>query len=231
MTSLFKPGNVYKWSLIQGHSLVSDEVIEDILSYAFESWTKYLNITIKKSEIKKDTAAHITIGFYSKKHKDNKGQPCKNAFDGKSGKLAHSTYPGFIDSTFIHFDHDEPWLFNDKITVGNYFSKRPLFKTAAIHEVGHILGLPHNNDVNSVMNSNHFRFISRPTKKDIIALQKTLQENPNAPALKEEYKIISYGKTYYQEITIIVMIIAAIMVYRYLPKKSDRMRQFQKLFQ
>lgn len=231
MTDLFKPGNKYTWSLIEGHEIVSDEIIENILSYAFEVWTKYLNISIEKSNKKRDMNANIQIGFYSKDHQDHKGQPCKNAFDGRRGKLAHSTYPGFIDSAFIHFDHDEPWLFEDKITASNFLTQRPLFKSVAIHEIGHILGLPHNNDVNSVMKSTHSRFISRPSKKDIIMLQKKLAENQNAPRIRDEFKLISYGKIYYQEITIIVIIILVIFLYKFLHKKSDKFNQFQKLLQ
>lgn len=237
MTDLFKPGGRYKWCLIKGHGSVSDEIIEDILSKSFEIWTRYLNITITKSERKLDIDADIKIGFYSKEHQDDQGKPCKSTFDGRSGKLAHSTYPSNTYSAYIHFDSDEPWLFSEKITLSNYFSKRPLFKTVAIHEIGHILGLPHNSKVNSVMNGTYSRFVTLPTKHDIETLQKKLQENPNAPRVKEELQIISWSKTYYQEITIIGLIILVIVLYKILPRKNiqrqaaERLKQFQRLFQ
>lgn len=234
MISLFKPGGTYKWSLMKGYEKVSDEIVENLLTQAFAVWTQYLNITITKSH-KNDPYADIKIGFYSKNHENH--EECQHKFDGPGGKFAHSTYPAMAESTYMHFDNDEQWLFDDKITLTNYFTKRPVFKAIAIHEVGHILGLTHNDVTNSVMNTVYSRLITRPTKKDIETLQRQLQVKPNAPQIKEELKVISWGKTYYQELTILaIILVLLVIVYMLLPKKAiqrhaaDKFKQFQRFF-
>ena len=61
--------------------------------------------------------------------------------DGNSGTLAHAYYPGDGGlSGDLHFDNGESW------TVGR-------FMETALHEIGHALGLKHEDRVDAIMNS------------------------------------------------------------------------------
>lgn len=64
---------------------------------------------------------------------------CSSSFDGYSGVLAHATLP---PNRLLCIDVSENW--------NNRRSNR-LFKRVLVHELGHILGLHHAFDMNSVM--------------------------------------------------------------------------------
>ncbi|CAI9734325.1 metallo ase [Octopus vulgaris] len=74
-------------------------------------------------------AADIDVAFAVGNHGDNSN------FDGKGGVLAHAFYP---DKGDMHFDDDELWNNID-------------FHSVALHEVGHVIGLDHSEDMDSVM--------------------------------------------------------------------------------
>ena len=69
------------------------------------------------------------------------------SFDGPGGIIAHASYPKQRSpfKSFIHFDGDEQWTVSDG--TSNKYSLLPV----ALHEVGHVLGLKHSSDRNSVM--------------------------------------------------------------------------------
>jgi hypothetical protein len=70
-----------------------------------------------------------------------------HTFDGPSGVLAHAYYPppnGSSAAGDMHFDRQENWTCNTSgIDIG----------VVALHEIGHSLGLGHENDTLAVMNS------------------------------------------------------------------------------
>lgn len=207
MTQLIKGGTTLTWSLMNGYKDESIENIETILSEAFQVWSDNLNIVFKKLSYNNQDA-QIKIGFYSGKHGE-----CSHEFDGVKGVLAHSTYPLMTRVLFIHFDSDEPWLFTSKITFLNYFTKRPVFKIVAIHEIGHVIGLCHRDVLNSVMNKKYARLITKPSSEDIAIVAERLGRNPNAKEIKDDPKILTILKVYYQEFTILGIILMLTLIY------------------
>ena len=65
---------------------------------------------------------------------------CKRDFDDSGGEIAHSRV-GFD----MHFDDDENYKIRDYDMDGIYFVR------VAVHEIGHILGLAHNDRSESIM--------------------------------------------------------------------------------
>jgi len=65
---------------------------------------------------------------------------CNRSFDGSGGEIAHSQI-----GMSMHFDDDENYKIKDYETDGIYFLR------VAVHEIGHVLGLPHNDKRESIM--------------------------------------------------------------------------------
>ncbi|XP_032223462.1 matrilysin isoform X2 [Nematostella vectensis] len=123
------------------------------LLYAFETYTADLTQTVQKAVIAKafkmwsdvspfiftlttdKTKAHIKILFGTNTHGN-----CLKAFDGPGKVIAHAYYPS---DGRLHFDDDE--TFTDGVNTGTNLL------AIAVHEIGHILGIAHSTDKNSVM--------------------------------------------------------------------------------
>jgi len=88
-------------------------------------------------------------------------------FDGPSGVLAHGYYPpnnGDSAAGDIHFDRQETW----KIGFGG--SGFDIFQIAA-HEIGHSIGLGHEESVVALMNPYYTEVFSGPQADDINGAQ------------------------------------------------------------
>uniref|UniRef100_A0A3Q0QQB0 Matrix metallopeptidase 21 n=1 Tax=Amphilophus citrinellus TaxID=61819 RepID=A0A3Q0QQB0_AMPCI len=119
---------VLKWRLI-GEGYSSQLTIEDqryIFRLAFRMWSE-----VSPLEFVEDTHApledvDIRLGFGTGRHLG-----CNQKFDGTGQEFAHAWFLGDI-----HFDDDEHF------TAPNVGSGISLLKVA-VHEIGHVLGLPH----------------------------------------------------------------------------------------
>ncbi|XP_074088300.1 matrix metalloproteinase-21 isoform X2 [Macrotis lagotis] len=129
-----------RWRLVrEGYSSqLSIEEQRFIFSLAFRMWSEVTPLKFKEDRL--SPAAHIDIklGFGRGRHLG-----CSRAFDGSGQEFAHAWHFGDI-----HFDDDEHFT---SPTSDNGIS---LLKVA-VHEIGHVLGLPHMDRMGSIMQPNY----------------------------------------------------------------------------
>lgn len=184
---LIKENTVVFWNLENTYKTFSKDLIENVLDQAFKSWEKYINLSFQKtSDLSKNPI--IKIGFFKKDH------VCDEKFDGKSGILAHATFPIYTSKLFIHFDSDENWCFDEKMLSCKLSIK---FYNIALHEIGHILGLTHSQCVKSIMHEKYNRFKNSLSNKDVISVQKLYGKKIEAP--KDDFLLLYYMKIYNDE--------------------------------
>nr|XP_020829319.1 matrix metalloproteinase-21 [Phascolarctos cinereus] len=129
-----------RWRLV-GEGYSSQLSIEEqrfIFRLAFRMWSEVTPLTFKEDRLSPAALIDIRLGFGRGRHLG-----CRRAFDGSGQEFAHAW--NFGD---IHFDDDE------------HFTSPPsdngisLLKVA-VHEIGHVLGLPHLDRTGSIMQPNY----------------------------------------------------------------------------
>ena len=126
---------------------------------AFDAWGVVANLTF--DEIADDGADWNTF--------TNSGDIrfSGHAFDGNRGVLAHGYFPpvnGLSAAGDVHFDSAESW----KIGFGG--SGFDIF-IVALHEIGHAIGLDHENNEAAIMNSRYSEAFSGLQTDDIAGIQ------------------------------------------------------------
>uniref|UniRef100_A0A8D0GUS9 Matrix metallopeptidase 21 n=1 Tax=Sphenodon punctatus TaxID=8508 RepID=A0A8D0GUS9_SPHPU len=127
-----------KWILMhEGYSShLFPEEQRATLRLAFRLWSEVTPLEFE--EVARVSEADIKLGFGTGRHFG-----CSQVFDGKDQELAHAWQHGDI-----HFDDDEHF------TTNNSDQGISLLKVA-VHEIGHVLGLPHIYRAGSVMQPNY----------------------------------------------------------------------------
>ncbi|XP_071576312.1 stromelysin-1-like [Temnothorax nylanderi] len=150
---------------------------------AFDLWSQHSALTFERSETNPD----IIISWRTRRHGNTNinvnGPNCSAKFDGPGNVLAHAYLPtneaGFVSE--VHVDGDEPWHIHVGKNSPNTFS----LHFTLTHEIGHSLGLGHNERKTSVM------FAYSPDKQypvkldrfDILDIQRLYGEKrTNAPS-------------------------------------------------
>lgn len=116
---------------------VTGEAAQSEIRRAMDEWASAVRVRFMPVS-GANQARSIDVFFASGEHGDN------YAFDGRAGALAHAFYPPPNPETLagdLHMDMAEPWRIGGDTDV---FS-------VALHELGHTLGLGHNDDSSSVM--------------------------------------------------------------------------------
>ncbi|CAG9537334.1 unnamed protein product [Cercopithifilaria johnstoni] len=115
---------------------LSRKIVRDVMKIAFEVWSTVTKLNF----IEVPQNGNIKIDFVSGEH----GDGC--SFDGPGKILAHALLPPY---GLIHFDADEKWaaLIINELSRYDKIDLLP----AAIHEIGHILGLEHSLEKDSIM--------------------------------------------------------------------------------
>ncbi|KAH6824194.1 hypothetical protein C2S53_011705 [Perilla frutescens var. hirtella] len=107
------------------------------LDLAFTEWHSYTDFIFSEGQGFSDS--ELSIGFYSRDHGD--GSP----FDGPGLVVGHAWPP---ENGIAHFDADENWSYD---SINGTPDDAVDFETAALHEIGHMLGLEHSTVQSAVM--------------------------------------------------------------------------------
>jgi len=133
---------------------------------ALDAWAAVAKVRFQESSVKR-LVRQVEILGATGDHSDG------FAFDGRAGVLGHTFYPPPNGETLagdLHIDLDEPWKIGADIDL---FS-------VTLHELGHALGLGHNDDPNSVMYP-YYRRVNGLRPADITEIRKLYAATTDAP--------------------------------------------------
>lgn len=138
-----------------------------IFRKALRIWSRYSNLRFKYTRKKPD----IRILFARYEH----GDGTYNAFDGQGKTIGHAFRPS---DGGTHFDDDELWSVKSNLSAGEIH-----LPTAALHEIGHALGLDHVSGYSSVMSAYFTAATMKPSALDIAQLRDLYgHRKPKPPA-------------------------------------------------
>nr|XP_011415426.2 matrix metalloproteinase-19 [Crassostrea gigas] len=138
-----------------------------IFRKALRTWSRYSNLRFKYTRKRPD----IRILFARYEHGDGD----YNAFDGQGRTIGHAFRP---KNGGTHFDDDELWSVSTILSTGEIH-----LPTAALHEIGHAIGLEHVSDYSSVMSAYFTTPKAKPSALDIAQLRDLYsRRKPRPPA-------------------------------------------------
>lgn len=128
----------FTWRINRYSSYLPDLNVWETINTAFEFWE---SITKIRFQYKNDYKTDIKIMFTDYQHLMSNGYPCETFYQGT---LAHAYYPDTPFAGEMHFNDHQ--IFDKDKRSYSYSLLR-----VAVHEIGHLLGLRHNDRKFSIM--------------------------------------------------------------------------------
>ena len=128
----------FTWKIYSTSNRIGDLVFWETIKTAFDLWSTITNNHFTYTPNQK---TDFNIGFLQQKHMMSSGASC---VPFGVGELAHAFYPDTHYAGEVHFNENQVF-FREK----NQYSFSLLH--TAIHEIGHSLGLRHNQRLSSIM--------------------------------------------------------------------------------